>query len=298
MNKLYFTIILFTTVSCNQVKNEENNNEDIISNQAILEKPIVINEKSTAPIFVDFLSKFNNHSDYYLPLFYKNAYSDSIEKIIQNSYGEDIAMNDDEESRTEIDNRVAKKYFFTEGLDNIIIINREQEIIDTVTRLNYEHYNATIESFYVATYSLPVKTNQVLIGVSTNGKINLKKSPQSISIPEYNKRINKQNNFNEEIISQTTVINDFDTISILSLVNYTQSKTSLFLLKNGIAKDSIINDYMAISSITPIPLATKNEITYLYEGYKPETDWFWNGILGIDMINWKFNLYENNRIER
>jgi hypothetical protein len=72
----------------------------------------------------------------------------------------------------------------------------------------------------------------------------------------------------------------------------------LHLYKNGNLTDSITNDYLAVSALMAIPLATESELTYVYSGFKPDTDWLWNGLMGIDLKNWKLVLYEENRIKR
>lgn len=313
MKKIHLIIILIfiTVISCNEKKSNQikqkseinkNAKGDSIKSEKTKDSIQIqkIEIKIDSLILVDILTKFYYNKDYYISLSFKNQYSDSIARIIDNSFGETIFEND-MESRIKIPSYIAEKYFSANGLDKLIIINKDQEIIDTISRKNYEFYDASIESSYVATYEIPYDLGDSLIVISTNVNdyLKLNKTSQPTSNFEYDKRI-LQNNISDydEIFSQTTIINKSDTISVLSFGNYSEYKNYLYLFKNGNLKDSIINDYMAISSLTAIPLATENELTYIYSGFKPDTDWLWNGLMGIDLINWKFKLYDRNRIER
>lgn len=285
-------------VNCNDKKSIQVNRKIEIKENVIDDsiKNEIINDSL---VLVEVITKFNENKDYYIPLSYKFEYSDSIDRIIQNSFGEKIFQNDIE-TRTKIPNYIAEKYFLVNGLDKLILINKDQEIVDTIFRKNYEFYDAPIESFYVSTYESSKDLGDSLIALSSNVRdLKLKKTYQPTSILDYNKQILQKFKFDyDQIFSHTTIVKKSDTISILSFGNYAKYENYLYLFINGNLKDSIINDYMAVSSLTAVPLATENELTYIYSGFKPDTDWLWNGLLGIDLINWKFKLYENNRIKR
>lgn len=311
MKKIHLIIIIFfiSIISCNDKKtnqieekseiNKKKSKNDTIKSERINDTFQKNEIKENSLVLADILTKFYYNKDYYISLNYKNEYSDSITQIIENSFGEKIYDNN-QVSRVKIPANIAEKYFSTNGLDKLIIINEDQEVIDTIIRKNYEFYHGIIESHCVATYEIPYNLGDSIIAISTNvDGLRLNKTSQPTTNLEYNKRMLQDNVFDyDEIYSQTTITNKSDTISVLSIGNYSNYKNYLYLIKNGNLTDSIINDYMAVSSLKAIPLATENELTYIYSGFKPDTDWLWNGLLGIDLINWKFNLYEGNRIKR
>lgn len=313
MKRTHLTLILIfiSFLNCNNKKSSKiklesqtynsNNSDSLKSNKiydTIQNEKIEINNQSL--LLAEILTKFYYSKDYYIPLSLKNQYSDSIAQIIENSYGETIFKND-LESRVKIPEDVAQKYFSTNGLNKLIVINKNQDVIDTISIKNYEFYDTSIESSYIATYEVPNHLGDSLIVISTNANDNIKlnKTSKPISYLKQKKNIleNIKSDY-DKIFSQTTIINKSDTISVLSFGNYSKFKNYLYLYKNGHLTDSIINDYMAVSSLTAIPLATEKELTYIYSGFKPDTDWLWNGLIGIDLKNWKLKFYKNNRIER
>lgn len=236
-------ILLF---NCNDKKSIQINQKfeikDIVIDDSI--KNEIINDSL---ILVEVFTKFYNNNDYYIPLSYKFEHSDSIDSILQNSFGEKIFQND-MESRTIIPKDIAEKYFFVNGLDKLIIIDKNQEIKDTIIRKNYEFYDAAIESFYVSTYESTKDLGDSLIVFSSNvNDLNLIKSPQPTSNLEYNNQLLQKYKFDyDQIFSQTTIVNKADTISILSFGNYTKYENYLYLFQNGNLRDSIVNDYMAV----------------------------------------------------
>lgn len=310
MKNIHIIVILtfIFIISCRDRKSNQIQQNSKVQNKTILDtlnkekinNLIQQNEiKNDTLLLVEILNKFYDNNDYYISLSYKNEYSDSLNKIIMKAHGEKIFENS-LESRYKISANKAVRYFSTNGLDTLVIIDKDQKVIDTITRKNYEFYQGTIESQYVATYEFPNNLVDSMIAISTNVKdLKLNLTPQPYTSSRYKDIILRDNSFDyDKIYSHSTIINKSDTISILSFRNYSNYKNHLYLIKNGKLMDSIINDYMAVSSLRAVPLATKYEFTYLYTGFKPDTDWIWTGLMGIDLVNWKFNLYENNRIKR
>lgn len=311
MKNLTIFLIFVTILSCNDKKSIETDlkreidktiKEESLKNKVTLDsiQSQKIELKNEHFIFADVLIKFNNSNEYYITLSFKNQYSDSIVNIIENSFGETVFKNE-LESRVKIPENNAQKYFFTDGLDKLIVINKEQIAIDTISRQNYEFYDALMKSSYIATYETPNQLGDSIIVISTNssGYLNLNKVPEPISDLVQNEKLLKHVKHDyDEIFSETSIVYKSDTISVLSFGNYSKSENYIHLYKNGNLKDSIISDYMAISSLTAIPLATENELTYIYSGFKPDTDWLWSGLMGIDLKNWRLKIYERNRIKR
>jgi hypothetical protein len=311
MKKLTILLIFIAIFSCSNRKSNKIDSESEI-NKEIKEEPLKnevtldsiqnqkIKIKDEPFLIADILIKFFNSEEYYITLSFKNQYSDSITNVIKNSFGETVFKNE-LESRVIIPDNIAQKYFSTDGIDKLIVINKEQIVIDTISRKNYEFYDASIESSYIATYETQNQLSDSIMVISTNSgqHLNLNKVPKPISdLVQKEKLLKNIQQEYDEIFSQNSMIYKSDTISILSLGNYSKPENYLYLYKNGNLTDSIVNDYLAVSSLTAIPLATENELTYIYEGFKPDTDWFWSGLMGIDLKNWKFKIYERNRIKR
>jgi len=311
MKNLTIFIIFVLILSCNDKKSNETDFKPEID-KIVVEKTLKnkvtldsIQSQKTEPknesfLFADVLLKFNNSNEYYITLSFGNQYSDSIDNIVQNSFGKTVFKNE-LESRVEIPENITQKYFSTDGLDKLIVINKEQIVVDTISRKNYEFYDSSMESSYVATYESPNQLGDSIMVISTNSSdnLNLSKVPEPISDLVQIEKLLKNFKYDyDEIFSQTSIIYKSDTISVLSFGNYSKPKNYLHLYRNGNLKDSIVNDYMAISSLTAIPLATENELTYIYSGFQPDTDWLWSGLMGIDLKNWKFKLYESNRMKR
>ncbi|WBL23797.1 hypothetical protein [Zunongwangia sp. HRR-M8] len=311
MKNLTVFLIFILVLSCNSKKSnktdlkseiEKTIKEKSLKNKITLDSfQIQVTEPKNEPfLFADVLIKFNNSNEYYITLSFENQYSDSIANIIQNSFGKTVFKNE-LESRVEIPENIAQKYFSTAGLDKLIVINKEQIVIDTIYRKNYEFYDASMESSYVATYESPNQLGDSIMVISINSSyyLNLTKVPEPHSdLVKKEKLLKSVQQHYDEIFSRNSMIYKSDTISILSFGKYAKPENYLYLYKNGNLTDSIINDYLAVYSLTGIPLGTENELTYIYEGFKPDTDLFWIGLIGIDLENWKFKIYERNRIKR
>ncbi len=309
MKNLILLSILISIVSCNRNKSNDTKYKseakkaiqaDSFRNSLDSIKDHEMEIELNSSVLVDVLTKFEDTNEYYIALGFKNQYSDSIVNIVEKTHGETIFQNE-LESRVRVPDTIAQKYFSTNGLDQLIVFNKKQAVIDTISLSRYEFYSGAIESGYVATYGITNQLDEVNIAISTNtiDALKLKKVPEPISIPSQNLELLKNRPYDfDEIFSQTSIRYKSDTITVISFGNYSKSENYLHLYKNGNLTDSITNDYLAVSALMAIPLATESELTYVYSGFKPDTDWLWNGLMGIDLKNWKLVLYEENRIKR
>jgi hypothetical protein len=253
--------------------------------------------ESDSTIAVTLLEKFYNQQDYFVPLFFINDFSETAKKELDKN--SKVLYEDDESTRSKLDEQVAWKYLLVNNLDQMVVFDSNQNSIDTLNRTNYEHYIATISSPYVASYKSTdsIEENNVVISLNGLKKSNLRKSPEFISDSLYIKKLIHKNSFKPDYIhSFGHLIYKRDTISFLSFGDYKLGKECLYLLKNSMPMDSVINDFL-ISTMTPVPLSSDKEIIYVALVFIPETDILWNALTGIDLKNNKFNFYERNRIK-
>ncbi len=316
--KTYLIALFILSISCNKkmappTKNKTptttlktHTSSKIAFNSDKKEVMLIEDEKefikpdSDSSILVSYLNKFHNQDDYYLELNFNSEYSDSLWAILDQSKSK-IIYKEDEEERIAVPDSIIKAHFSTIGIDTLFLMNAKQKIFDTIYRNRFEFYDASIESYYIATYKLDKNYKDPIIAISSNRVISdlVKKSP----VKQFQKSISKRNKNHipkqyDDLFSSSTLIHETDTISIISTGLYADNEYSIYLIKNGEVKDTIINNYLAIRDIKPVPFSTQNELTYIYSAFKPETDTNWTGLLGIDIKNWKLNLLQTNRLER
>ncbi|WP_053992737.1 hypothetical protein [Mangrovimonas sp. TPBH4] len=299
------TVIIF---SCGQKK--QNPNKGDLQASEFDKTNSIQTESSAVPlskyrikdttILVDYISKFENHKDYHLPLSLTSNYTDELwEQLYKASTG--IVHKGDLETIYEMPDSIINVHFSTTGIDRLLLVNSQQDVFDTIYRNKYKFYDASIESYYVASYEIKEAQDDPIIAISTNKDLTglLNKSPETITKDStemsYKSLINKTYN---TIFSESTLIHNKDTISVVSSGSYPKSTYSVFLIQNGMIRDSLITEYLAIEDMKPIPLATDKELTYIYSGFQPDTDWYWNGLLAIDIKNWKLKTFTRNRINR
>ncbi|OMP32587.1 hypothetical protein [Mangrovimonas sp. DI 80] len=283
-------------MTCKTSEHDKKNSLQTKSSAIPLNTPHV----TDTTILVDYISKFENHNDYHLPLSLTSEYTDELwEQLYKASTG--IAYQGDLETIYEMPDSIINVHFSTTGIDRLLLINAQQDVFDTIYKKKYKFYDASIESYYVASYEIKEEQNDAIIAISTNKDLTglLNKSPETITKDStemsYKSLINKTYN---TIFSESTLIHNKDTISVVSSGSYPKSTYSVFLIQNGMIKDSLTTEYLAIEEMKPIPLATDKELTYIYSGFQPDTDWYWNGLLAIDIKNWKLKTFTKNRINR
>ncbi|HYF68130.1 MAG TPA: hypothetical protein VD884_08340 [Ohtaekwangia sp.] len=254
------------------------------------------NVEPDSTIFVDLLSKFYyEDNEYFVPLYFIDEYSESAVKELTNN-NVDVIYEDAENRRKKLDELLTKKYLAVNGLNRVVVLNGDQDIIDTLIRKNYEYYEANIESSFVATYNSGSDFDgNIILSMRELGKISFRKSPEVYTDSLYTRKIMNENFFKaNEVYSSGHIKYEHDTISFLSFGDYNQGKECLYLLKNGTLTDSVVNDFI-ISGMIPVPLATETELMYISSVQVPETDIRWNSLTGIDLKSYKFVFYDRNR---
>lgn len=292
--------------SCHAPEQKENNAEAPIikentRNDSLADKSLrdlsIDHERSDSILYIDLLEKFYFSEEYYVPLYFINAYSESAVKEM-NSKDLEIIFEDIDSKRVKLDEKIAAKYLLLNNLDQLIVLDESQNIIDTLVRKNYEYFDSSIESFYIATYDAALAGDSNIV-MSLNGTQNIefRKSPEFKEDSVYIRQIITKNAYKPDYLyDYGHLIHHKDTIAFLSFGDYKQGKECLYLLMNGQAVDSVINNYV-ISKMTPVPLATEKEILYVSSVHVPETDIYWASLTGIDLVQQKFKFYRRNRLK-
>jgi len=307
MKKISYISVIIFLIGCNGVQQKPLENE--IINDSIPNNEISINVDVQPPkkiektknenksIFITKLEKFYNNSDYYISLYYRTKYSESVANELYTKNVK-IVVQGEEETRLRIDEKLAREHLLIDNIDSLLVFNGKQELIDTIIRKNYEYYDAMISSSLIATYTgkKDYKDN-VVVSINSLSKFELGKSPEFTLDSNYLERLCLKFKLNPKYVfgSGLAVFNK-DSISFISYSDYTKSKDCVYILKNGVVKDSIMEDYI-IWDFKPVPLVNEKVRLYLASANVPETDIYWTSLIGIEKESFKLVFYDRNRYE-
>lgn len=302
-----FLILLF---ACNGQKNNEFKAEKSSNIPSVTDTTSYIEydkspqkeKKSDKPeydslIYVGLLTRFYDHSDFYLPLYYVNNYTEAAYEEITNSVGNTI-FSGKESRRRHIDSGIASKYLDINNLDQILVLDKDQRVIDTLVKQHFEYYEDLIESMFIVSYESNLdNSNYVAISAHALDTSTLEPSPQPFVDSTFIKKIIDTNDFKvSQLYACGSIISYSDTLSFLSFGDYEDGKEFLYLVKNTFPVDSVVNNYV-IYELESVPLASEFEMTYLAKCAVPDTDMLWNALLGIDLTRFKFRFYDRNRFK-
>ncbi|MCG6191566.1 hypothetical protein [Maribellus maritimus] len=248
-------------------------------------------------IFASTLDKFYDTSDYYISLYYRTEYNETVANEITTKNVREITSGL-EETRLQIDNNLAKRHLLVDNLDTLLIFNDKQELIDTIYRKDYEYYDAMTTSELIATYSGKDNyENNLVISCNYSDKYVIKKTPDFIIDSNYIDLIIKKLQLEKKFVfgSGFTIINN-DTISFISYSDYQTNDTKVYILKNSDLINSITKDFI-IRDLQPVPLYDNDKLIYLGFANVPETDIEWTALIGIDKNTLRIKFYDRNRIE-
>ncbi len=297
MRKIFhslFTIVIL--IACDQ-KSERTSQEDDLTgvDSAKLEMEFS-DEKNNVSVYIGFLHKFYGQNDYYVDLYFKNNYSDATNKMLMDARLEVISQ-DVETRRTKLLDQAARSHLLTNGLDTVLVFNLDQIIVDTVCLTDFEYYEDMIESKFVATYKANLKDDEYIVvslNAANEGVFN--KSPDVFLDSAYLIKVLRLNRLAiENVYSFGVFTHKADTFMYVSFNDYQQNAQNFYLIKNGITVDEHAEDYV-ILELTPVPLATNSELLYISSDGVPETDNMWTSLVGIDLINNKFEFYSRGRL--
>ena len=249
-------------------------------------------------IFCGNLYKFYYQKDYYVELYYRSKYAESISKSLQTTDTLTLFKNEvDDYSRIKLSESLSKQHLNTDGLDTLLVFNKQQNIVDTLIREHYEYLSDMIESSFIASYSSKQNYENHMVISSENYKKYYHKSAQVNTDSVYMKQLAKNNElYIENVYGFGYISNNQDTLAYLSFGNFTSEyleKTYIF--KNGQISDSISENYQ-ITGLQAIPLRTNdNTHFYIAQFSIPETDNQWNSLISFNFETGKLEYYNYDR---
>ncbi len=128
--------------------------------QRNLSDKIIPIQKDSVSVYVNIIDKFYSWEDLYISMFYR----DNAE--IPDYFDGEIIYQNQEEIRKKLDEQAAVKFLKTENLDSLLIFNKNQSLIDTVHRKNFEYYEDVIESEIIASYRPSEKMDTSSVSIS------------------------------------------------------------------------------------------------------------------------------------
>jgi hypothetical protein len=298
MRSIITTLLFIIVLSCkNSVQNQEENpvaSNDSVKANLTIEQSISTNFRNS--MYIDILQKFIESDDYFLNLYVNDEYSESASKELIDSNTEVINQSF-EEARIKLNKETVSKYMAIDNIETLFVFNDHQEIIDSITLSHYEYYDAMIEASFIATYKgAPDLANKIVISKPGFDNVIRRKSPVFVSDSTYFSLVFMKNGYEPDLIYGSGYTTYFgDTIAFLSFDD-TRGKHFLYLMKNGIATDSIINEYV-IKNMIPVPIANDSNIFYVSEAGVPGTDSYWTILTGIDLKSNRLIFYSKNRYE-
>lgn len=302
---LFILLIIISFIACTKKEKRITKKEDkveIVAQKDSSKTVLPSNQRGlvktdSVSVYIDILYKFYGHKDFYVPLYYKDQYTEELDDLLKNTNTKSV-FKDEYSFREELDFELTKKHLEVSNLKKILVFNELQDQIDKLNLNSYERNYDGLYDFFVATYDTPNHKleGKLIISSAVLETKALTKSPEVAHDSTLLKQLIAKNSYNATYVhgfSHFTV--NKDTIAILSFGDYPLGKEALYLLKNGTPTDSIINDY-AITALTPVPLATEYESRYIASCQVPDSDVSWTSLMGIDSRDYKFKFYDRNRI--
>lgn len=296
--RILFYLLLATTIlfGCDQKSERTSQNDDVTVIDSTTLAPEFPEDKNAPTNYIGLLQKFYGQNDYYVDLYFKNNYSEATDKMLMDARLEVISQ-DVETRRTKLLDQAVRSHLLTTGLDTVLVFNLDQILVDTIHLTDFEYYEDMIESKFVATYKTNLKDDEY-IAVSLNAEKEgvFNKSPDVVLDSAYLLKVLRLNKLAmENVYSFGVFTHKTDTFMYVSFNDYLQNDQSFYLMKNGITVDEHKKDYV-IMELTPVPLASNTKLLYISSEGVPETDNMWTSLVGIDLINNKFEFYSRGRL--
>ena len=306
-NTLLSLFIFFLVTSCERKPEPSSEvlSEDTAQNMTARDKPEVSRTSDTkegildkldshCPVQVEFLTRFYNDDAYFSPLSFKNGGDNDVYGQIVKA-AKEVVFEDDETSRYLIEPELASTHLNADRLNQIVVFDKEQNVVDTLESKRSEYYRDMIFSMFISSYESDLEDEEyIAISLSGLKEKYIKKSSAVFYDSSYLKSVVQVNNLEFDLVDSFINISDgIDTLSILSYVDYKADRATIYLTKNEILRDSINDDFI-VTDLAPVPLASKNKIVYLAKCGVPETDVLWDALLTIDLENEKVTIDAKN----
>ncbi|MCR9248832.1 MAG: hypothetical protein NXI20_00355 [bacterium] len=249
-------------------------------------------------IYIGLVDKFYDQDEFHVPLFFKEGYDYAIIDKLKDSDSK-VIFRGEFSRRTKLYESQCKLYLESKNLDTMLVLNKLQQVVDTVFRNHFEHYDAEIQSSLIASYKIdPGKKPFMLISKSGLNRSDLKPGISFTVDTTYRNNVLESNNqfSSYSWASGKMSVND-NIISYTSFGDYNARKECLYFYKNGIPTDSVINDYL-IRELYPVPIQDSDHMLYMASGFLPETDITWDMLIGINPATGKIKYYRGNRLKQ
>ena len=289
MKNFYLITLAIVLFSCNSESPEK---------QSVNNKTQKIKKKQNTSVYINKLNTFYKKDDYYVSLYQRGEHNSKAwnELTTKNTK---VVEQTDFTSRIKLDDKLAVKYLAVDNMGKLVVIDSNQEIIDTLIRKNYELFETEIESSLIATYSgKSGYKNMVVISLEALDMFNLKKSSEFKQNNDYIKKTASKLKINTDNIIGGELANiGSDKISYLGYNDMQKNDTKVYLLKNGKIIKTLKQEFL-INHLKPVSLIVGKEIFYVASAGVPNTDNLWNQLLSINFETMKLKFYDKNRYKK
>jgi len=287
-----FVVVTGTFSSCNSghSKNLLHSNTDFASHQSKA-------STNSLPFFAGRLESFESSDGHYVSLYFKEGVEESVFQVLD-AAKRTVLFTGDEEIRSSLSRDLIESHFITSGLEKLILLDSFQNVVETLSLSNYEYLESTIGSSYVASYQTK-KESQGLQVVSLEAfeKRPLSKAPEFASNTKSLNTVLSKNNLKPDYTYfHGCTTHENHRYMLISFVNYARHANAVYLFKDGIPTDSIIQNY-CLFDFKPIPLTTNEKAFYTAHGGIPETDALWYQLFEINWKKGSLSMHERNRFQ-
>lgn len=274
--------------------------EDIPSvkrNKTIQESGI---DSGDSLVYVSYISTFDGTDPkHYIPLYFRSGYTWFNEQDITTQSYDSIPTAYDYEYRVILNDSVAQQYINTDGLENIVIVDQDQNYVKQLQLDRYELYYTEMGGELIASYpqDTGLSKKSLVISGFPIADTTITKSPVVIENSTYTKHLLEDYHLSyNQLHYAAHCIAKEDTIAISSLSYHKENKEQVLVFKNGQLLDSIQNDFL-LKDFRPVPLASANRYVFMAFAFVPESDVYWDALIAIHPETGKITFLEQNRIK-
>ena len=295
MKELYVIVLLLVLISCGSPKETATATTDPGSEISSETNAGLVQERDG--IRVRKLESFFDQPGYYVTLYLKteDPYSDG-------NYVPDSLMTllhrEEETIRKLVPVDIAQTVFATTGLDSVLAFDQNQDLIDTLLLDHFEYYETMIESAYIASYTVNDRDQPVFL-MSLGGMPELSgtKSPVMRQDDDYLSSLIKSNGLDPMATYTLRLTNVQEEVyALLSVFDEEDWNFSHILFQNGQPMDTLETEYF-MKRFQPVPVASDSSVAYLIDVQIPDTDASWSMLMGIDLLQPGWIVYDDHLIE-
>ena len=157
MKHLHNLLLLLLFAGCSNPSSHDQAVTDSVSVEVTTEQPAAppaasVIETADSLSYIGFINKFYNSSDFYVDLFFKEGKGYDIEKI--RKMANQVIASTDEMKRSQLPIEKAMQYLELDGLREIKVYSKDNQLVATGTLTSVEYYEDMIEGSLVAVFTL------------------------------------------------------------------------------------------------------------------------------------------------